>query len=296
MDHMTALKVFRSVVECGSFAEAARQMNMSPAAISKNVGELEAHLGVRLLNRTTRRMSRTEAGDLYYQQLSRILDDLNEAETLLGPMQQVPSGLLRVTAPMGVALIRITPRLPEFLKANPKLSVDLQLDSRRVNIVDEGFDLAIRASDGLVDSSLIAKKLMNLEQVVCASPSYLDAHGSPETPQDLRHHECIKFSLSGHVDEWAFSREDQTERVPIEGRYRVTSSFAVRDALLEGFGVSMIPKIYVEKELKEGRLVQVLRDWQPNQTSVYAVYPSRRHLPNKVRVFIDFVRDVLKDD
>ena len=296
MDHMTALKVFRSVVEFGSFAEASRQMNMSPAAISKNVGELEAHLGVRLLNRTTRRMSRTEAGELFYSQVSRVLDDLNEAETLLGPMQQIPSGLLRVTAPMGVALIRITPKLPEFLKENPKLSVDLQLDSRRVNIVDEGFDLAIRASDGLVDSSLISKKLMNLEQVVCAAPSYLEAHGCPEAPQDLRDHECIKFSLSGHVDEWAFTCNEHTERVPIEGRYRVNSSFAVRDALTEGFGISMIPRIYVEDELKDGRLVPVLLNWKPNKTSVYAVYPSRRHLPNKVRVFIDFVREVLKED
>ena len=294
MDHMTALKVFRNVVEMGSFAEASRQMNMSPAAISKNIGELEAHLGVRLLNRTTRRMSRTEAGDLYYAQLSRILEDLDEAEVSLGPMQQVPSGLLRVTAPLELSLNRITPKLPEFLDANPQLSVELQLDSRRINIVDEGYDLAIRASDGLVDSSLIAKKLMNLEQVVCAAPAYFEDHGMPTAPGELKEHNCVKFTLSGHVDEWAFTRDGQTERVQIDGRYRVTSSFAVRDAILAGFGLSMIPKIYVEEALRDGRLVPALPDWAPNQTSVYAVYPSRRHLPNKVRVFVDFVREALK--
>jgi DNA-binding transcriptional LysR family regulator len=295
MDHLTALKVFRQVVELGSFAEASRQLGFSPAAISKNVSELEAHLDVRLLNRTTRRMSKTEAGEIYYRQVSRILDELKEAETSLGPMQHMPSGQLRVTAPMTLALLKLSSQLPGFLSANPKLSVDLNLESRRVNIVEEGYDLAIRASDGLVDSSLIAKKLMTMQQVVCGSPAYFKQHGVPGKPDDLINHNCIKFTLSGHVDDWDFAKGDETARVQVDGRYRVTSSLAVQDALLEDFGVSLLPRIYVEEYLEQGRLRTVLDDWKAVESSVYAVYPSRQYLAPKVRAFIDFVVEVLKD-
>ena len=295
MDHLTALKVFRQVVELGSFAEASRQLGFSPAAVSKNVSELEAHLDVRLLNRTTRRMSKTEAGEIYYRQISRILDELKEAETSLGPMQHLPSGQLRVTAPMTLALLRLSSQLPRFLADNPKLSVDLNLESRRVNIVEEGYDLAIRASDGLVDSSLIAKKLMTMQQVVCGSPAYFEQHGVPGKPGDLANHNCIKFTLSGHVDDWDFVKGDETARVQVDGRYRVTSSLAVRDGLLEDFGLSLLPRIYVEEYLEQGRLRTVLDDWKAVESSVYAVYPSRQHLAPKVRAFIDFVVEVLKD-
>lgn len=296
MDHMTALRVFREVVEQGSFAGAARKMNLSPAAVSKNIGELEAHLGTRLLHRTTRRMSNTEAGELYYKEVARVLDDLNEAEALLGPMQQSPRGHLRVTAPMSLALMRLTPRMPEFFEAYPQLSVDLHLDSRRVNIVEEGFDLAIRVSDGLVDSSLIAKKIMTVDSVVIASPDYLERYGEPSAPADLLNHNCIKFSLSGHVDEWAFRIEDESQTIPIDGRYRATSSFAVIDAVLGGFGISLLPRIYIEEHIKAGRLKVLLGDWQTNRTTVYAVYPSRRHLPPKVRAFLDFAVEVLREE
>src|SRR5262249_7070155 len=160
-DRLTALNVFRQVVELGSFAEASRRLRLSTAAISKNVGELEAHLGVRLLNRTTRRMSLTEAGSLYYDQIARVLDDLDAADSSLGPLQQVPKGALRISAP--VTLTFLTPlsrAMPKFLDRYPELSVDLRMEDRRVNIVEEGFDLAIRASDSLEDSSLVSRKLM----------------------------------------------------------------------------------------------------------------------------------------
>ncbi|HYD65397.1 LysR family transcriptional regulator [Azospirillum sp.] len=293
MDRLTALGVFRKVVELGSFAEASRHLRLSPAAVSKNIGELEAHLNVRLLNRTTRRMSLTDAGARYYEQIARALDDLAEADRSLGPLQHVPAGLLRVTAPMTMTLTLLSSEIPAFLDRHPGLSLDLNLDDRRVDIVREGYDLAIRGSDSLEDSSLIARKLMTVRNVVCGSPAYFERRGVPAEPPELARHGCIQFSLSGHANEWTFRNGDRTVRVPIDGRYKVTSSLAVRDALLAGFGLSLIPWPYVRADVEQGRLRTVLDDWAAVETSLYAVYPSRRHLDAKTRAFLDFVGEVL---
>ncbi|MGL4290188.1 MAG: LysR family transcriptional regulator [Phreatobacter sp.] len=289
MDHLTALKVFRQAVELGSFAEASRRLGLSPAAISKNIGELEAHLAARLLNRTTRRMSLTEAGSLYYTQVVRILDDLAEADRSLGPLQDVPSGTLRVSAPVTLTLMGLSAAIPRFLDRHPGLSLDLHMEDRRVDIVKEGYDLAIRGSDNIEDSSLVARKLMTLRHVVCGAPGYFQRFGVPEAPEDLRRHNCIKFTLSGHVDDWQFRKSDRSMSVPVSGRYKVSSSLAVRDALRAGLGLSLIPRLYVADDLAEGRLQTVLDGWSTVETSVYAVYPSRRHVDAKLRVFIDFL-------
>ena len=293
MDRLTALNVFRHAVELGSFAAASRHLGLSPAAISKNISELEAHLAVRLLNRTTRRMSLTEAGALYYDRVVQVLDDLEDADGALGPMQQVPKGLLRVSAPMTLTLARLSSAMPAFLSRYPEISLDLRMDDRRVNIVEDGFDIAIRASDRLEDSSLVARKLMSMPHVVCAAPSYLDRHGAPLSPGDLKDHTCIQFTLSGHADEWTFSKADASASVAIDGRYKATSSLAVRDALVAGFGLSLIPRLYVAEDIAQGRLCTVLDDWSPVETSVYAVYPSRRHVVAKVRAFLDFLVEEL---
>ena len=293
MDHLTALKVFRKVVEQGGFAAASRQLGLSPAAVSKNIAELEAHVAARLLNRTTRRMSLTEAGSRYYEQVARILDDLDEAEQSLGPMQQAPSGILRISAPMSLSLVRLSAAIPRFLERYPLVSLDLNLEDRRIDIVKEGFDLAIRGSDRLEDSSLVARKLMTLDHVLCGAPAYFQRHGVPDSPQALRGMECVQFTLSGHAEEWTFQRAGQTQRVPVRGRYKVSSSLAVRDALRAGFGVSLVPRVYVQGDLDSGALQAVLQDWSPDQTFVYAVYPSRRHMVAKVRAFVDFLLEEL---
>ena len=220
MDHLTALRVFRQVVEQGGFAAASRQLGLSPAAVSKNIAELEAHVAARLLNRTTRRMSLTEAGTRYYEQVARILDELREAEQSLGPLQSAPTGTLRVSAPMSFTLTRLSAAIPAFLARHPDLSLDLNLEDRRVDIVKEGYDLAIRGTDRLEDSSLVARRLMTLEHVLCAAPAYLARHGEPASPADLRGHECVQFTLSGHADEWTFQRAGQTQRVPVRGATR----------------------------------------------------------------------------
>jgi DNA-binding transcriptional LysR family regulator len=289
MDRYTALRVFRQVAELKSFAEAGRRLGLSPAAVSKNVAELEAHVGARLINRTTRRMALTEEGRTYLEHVVRGLDALAEADQALCPTKAVPSGTLRVSAPMTVTLTRLSTRLPHFLSRHPQLRLDLQLDDRRVDLIREGYDLAIRGSDHLDDSSMVARKLALMRHVLCAAPSYLQARGTPATPADLQGHECVRFSLSGHANEWVFSRGDRTERIAVDARYSVSSSLAVRDALREGYGLSLIPLPYVEDDLKAGRLQTVLEDWRTVETTLYAIYPSRQHLAPKIRVFLDFL-------
>ena len=246
MNRMTALNVFRNAVEFGSFAEASRQLGLSPAAVSKNISELEAHLGTRLFNRTTRRMSVTEAGSLYYQRIVRVLGDLEEADGALGEMQEAPKGLLRVSAPVTLTLVSLSSAIPKFLDRYPDLTLDLKMDDRRVNLIEGGFDLAIRGTAHLEDSSLIARKLLTMVHVLCAAPSYFERFGVPATPEDLTKHRCVQFTLSDHASKWDFRKGGRTVSIPINGPYKVSSSLAVRDALLAGFGLSLVPWIYVK--------------------------------------------------
>lgn len=289
MDRYTALQVFRHVAELNSFAEAGRRLGLSPAAISKNVAELETHVGARLINRTTRRMALTQEGKTYLEHVTRGLDALSEADQALGLVKTGPTGTLRVSAPLTFTLTRLSAAIPAFLARCPDLKLDLQLDDRRVDIVREGFDLAIRGSDNLEDSSLVARKLITFSHVLCGAPSYFKTHGKPATPADLAKHNCVRFSLSGHPNTWEFRKAGRTERFAVDAQYSVTSSLAVREALRAGFGLSLMPRLYVEDDLRKKRLLPVLEDWRAVSTTLYAVYPSRQHLAPKIRVFIDFL-------
>jgi DNA-binding transcriptional LysR family regulator len=291
MDRLTALQVFRHVAELNGFAAAGRRLGLSPAAVSKNVAELEAHVGARLINRTTRRMALTEEGRIYLEHVVRGLDALSEADEALSPLRKGPSGTLRVSAPMTVTLTRLSAAIPHFLSRYPQITLDLHLDDRRVDLIREGFDLAIRGSDRLEDSNLIARKLAVMPHVLCAAPSYFEARGRPSVPPDLRSHEHVRFSLSGHADVWEFKKIGRTERIPVDARYSVSSSLAVRDALRAGFGLGLIPKPYVEDDLREGRLQCVLDDWSTVETTLYAIYASRQHLAPKIQAFLAFLAE-----
>lgn len=296
MERFTALQVFRHVAELKSFAEAGRRLGLSPAAVSKNIAELEAHVGARLINRTTRRMALTEEGRLYLEHVVRGLDAIAEADQALRPSRQDPTGILRVSAPMTVTLICLSTAIPRFLSRYPALKLDLHLDDRRVDLIREGFDVAIRGSDRLEDSSLIARKLAVMSHVLCAAPSYFAARGKPKVPSDLTSHDCVRFSLSGHADVWEFSKGERSERIAIDARYSVSSSLAVRDAVREGFGLSLIPTPYVRDDLRQNRLEAALEDWHSVETTLYAVYPSRQHLAPKIRVFLDFLAEEFDDE
>lgn len=289
MDKLQALTVFRHVAELDSFAETARRLALSPPVVSKCIADLEARLGTRLLNRTTRRVSLTQEGRLFLDYVKRGLDTLDEAENTLLAARGTPEGKLRVSAPMTVTLTKLSSALPQFLSKYPGISLDLHLDDRRVDMLRDGFDMAIRGSDNLEDSSLVARKLAVMPHVVCASPAYFAQHGRPIAPRDLKSHECVRFSLSGHPDVWSFERGGQSERVQIDARYSVASSLAVRDALRAGFGLSLIPLPYVIEDIEEERLEVVLDDWKAVETTIYAVYPSRQYVAPKLRVFLDFL-------
>jgi len=289
LDRFVALQVFRHVAELKSFAEAGRRLSLSAPAISKNIAELEAHVGARLINRTTRRMSLTDEGRIYLEHVARGLDALAEADEALGPIRAAPAGTLRVSAPMTVTLTRLSAAIPTFLARYPDLKLDLHLDDRRVDIVREGFDLAVRGSDNFEDSSLVARRLAVMRHVLCAAPSYFASRPAPRTPSDLKSHTHVRFGLSAHADVWSFTRGGRTEQVAVDARYSVSSSLAVRDALRAGFGVGLIPRPYVEEDLREGRLQAALEDWSADETTLYAVYPSRQHMAPKLRVFLDFL-------
>lgn len=289
MDRLTALQVFHRVAERGSFADAGRSLGLSPAAISKNIAELEAHVGARLIQRTTRRMALTEEGRLYLEHVTRALDALTEADAALCPIKAAPSGLLKVSAPMTVTLTRLSQAFPAFLARHPGLRLDLHLDDRRVDIVREGFDLALRGSNQLEDSSLVARTLATMPHVLCAAPDYFARRGRPAVPADLNALDCVRFSLSSHADMWEFRQGERIERVAVHARYSVSSSLAIRDALRCGFGVSLIPRPYVEDDLRTGRLQAALENWSTVQTTLYAVYPSRHYVTPKLRALLDFL-------
>lgn len=293
MDQLTALRVFHRVAERGSFVAAARDLGLSASAVSKNVKGLEAHLGARLFDRTTRRVALTEVGEVYLSRVGRVLEDLDEADALVSAVQGEVRGRLRVSAPLTFSLITLSEALPGFLTRHPGLALDLHLDDRRVDLLREGLDLALRATPSLEDSSLVARRLATLTHVVCASPAYVDAHGAPSDPAALADHRCVGFGLSAAPDAWTFLDGGAPRDVLIHPAYRVNSSFAVRDALRAGYGLGRIPARYVADDLETGRLVRVLEDWSTPPVPLYAVYPSRRYLQPKVRAFLDFVQGVL---
>lgn len=293
MDRFTALRVFRAVVDCGSFAAAARDLGLSNAAVSKNIGELEAHLGTRLLNRTTRSMNLTEAGAHYYERMTRLLQDLADADDAVAEMTRVPRGRLRVNAPMSWGLLRLSNLMPDFLQRYPEVRVELELSDTVADLVEQHIDVAIRGQGAMKDSTSIARRLARLDRVVCGSPAYFKRHGTPGVPADLREHSCLVYSLSSEPEKWRFTREGKRSDVTVSGNYRVNNSLALRDALLAGAGIALIPTDYVREYLSAGRVKAVLEDWETNEQAIYAVYPSGRYLPGRVRAFIDFLIEKL---
>ena len=288
MDLLTSMRVFATVAGTGSFTQAADRLDLSRAMVSKHVAALEAHLGSRLLNRTTRRLSLTESGTAYYERCQQILADIEEAEAAAGQLTSVPQGTLKVTMPLAYGLHRLGTLVAEYARLNPSVKLDLSLSDRYADLVEEGFDLAVRIG-ALPDSSLIARKLGATRSVVCASPGYLEKYGTPAHPADLARHSCLGYTYTGSGTEWRLSHEDEEENIPITGAIRANNGDMLRLAALNGAGLILQPLFIVEEDLKAGRLVQVLEQYTSSQYGIYAVYPSRKHLSAKVRTFVDFL-------
>ncbi|UUX48507.1 LysR family transcriptional regulator [Nisaea acidiphila] len=289
LENLTGLVVFAKVVEEGGFSKAASSLGISKSSVSKQVSALEDHLGTRLLNRTTRRFSLTESGTLLYERCQRIVAEVDAAEREAGSLQSNPSGRLRVTTGMSFGRLHLAKVLPDFLFEYPDLSVDLVLNDRRVDLVEEGYDVALRIGK-LEDSSLIARKLCPSNQVTVASPGYLSKRGEPKHPDELAGHEHLAYSYHNEGLSWTYRTEGKAHQVRIEPRIFANNGDAILTMAEQGAGIAQMPTFIAADSIRAGRLKPILREFEMAPYNLYALYPHARNLPLKVRVFVDFLR------
>ena len=288
MDTLTSMKAFAAVVDTGSFAAASDRLAMSRAMTSKYVAHLEEHLGTRLLQRTTRKLTLTESGTAYYDRCVQILADIAEAEEGAVHHTESPRGTLRMTIPVSFGNLHMGPVIADYLKQYPEVKIDMLLTDRRVDLIEEGLDLAIRIGT-LPESGLIAKKLGSDHVVICGAPDYLERHGIPKTPAELAPHNCLTYSYSSSGDEWKLNGPDGSHTVKVSGSLRATNGDMVKLAALGGVGLIRQPTFLAAQDIRAGRLVEVLSEYTSSELGIYAVYPSRKHLSAKVRSFVDFM-------
>jgi DNA-binding transcriptional LysR family regulator len=293
MDRLYQMRLYTRVVETGSFSAVARELGTIQPTVSKQLTALEDHLGVRLLNRTTRQLSPTEAGRKYYERCKRILDDIADAEGNLSDMQTRPTGMLRVHAAVAFGQLYMLPLLFKFRRLYPGLAIDVMLSDRYVDLIQEGVDVAIRFGE-LRDSQLVARKVGGSTRVCVASPAYLRARGTPKSPGELFSHNCITYNYL-FSNEWEFETAQGPTTVRVGGDFRANSALTIRAAALEGIGIANMPTMFVQEDIDKGRLVRVLEDYGPPAVDVHAIYPSARFLSSKVRLFLDFVTEEFKD-
>lgn len=293
MDLAHAMKVLVKVVDAGSFARAAEALDTSTAAVSRQIGALEAHLGARLLNRTTRRLSLTDAGAEFCERSRAILDEIAEAEAAAGQQSLQPVGLLRITAPLSFGVTQLSRLLPGFRTRHPQLRLDIDLTDRRVDLANEGVDVGLRIAHELSDT-LVARRIAPVSMVVCASPVYLKRRGVPRTPAELAQHETLGFSYLWSGDDWSFTDvRGEVTRVRVQPGVHATNGDLLRELALAGGGIVLQPSFIVGAELARGTLVPLLTDYRTLDLNLYAVYLSRRQLSSKVRVFIDYLVEAI---
>ncbi len=292
MDTLTSMRVFATVAGAGSFTLAADRLAMSRAMVSKYVTNLETHLGTRLFNRTTRRISLTETGTAYYERCMQIIADVQEAEQAAGHLTAKPRGTLKITMPVAFGIHRLGAVIADYLLQHAEVKLDISLNDRYVDLIEEGFDLAIRIGT-LPESRLIARKLGVTQSVVCASPEYLQRHGIPVQPADLAQHSCLGYAYTNSGNEWHLRSPGKVEVIHIVGAIKANNGDLLRLAAVNGAGLIFQPLFIVEEDLQTGRLVRVLNEYASNELGIYAVYPSRKHLSAKVRTFIDFLVESL---
>ncbi|WP_344796672.1 LysR family transcriptional regulator [Litoribacillus peritrichatus] len=294
MDTLDGMKTVIAVVETGSFTAASERLGLSKALVSKYVGEVECSLGVRLFNRSTRRLALTEAGRSYYDQALPLLDEFSALVDNVSGDQSSPRGLLRISVPVAFGEMELSPVVPKFLKLYPDLQIDLQLSDRMIDMLEEGIDVVIRIG-GVDDSNLIAKHIKDLPLILCASPDYLEEHTSPTNANCIAKHNCIIDSNFRIGKQWPIvSPDGETSSIEVQSRVAANSPRAVKEIALASGGIGMIPKFIVEKELADGTLVEVLPGYRTLEFGLFAIYPHRRYLPRKVRCFIDFLVEELE--
>jgi len=292
MDTFSTIPVFTAVVELGSFSEASRKLGITKSAVSKRISALEAHLGVKLIQRTTRKLSLTEAGEQYYNYIYKAQALVNEGEDAISSLQGSPKGHLKVSVPMVFGRLHIAPLLSEFLQCYPDIKLTVSMDDRVVDLVQEGLDMVLRIG-ALSDSNLIARKLSPCRSVICASPGYLEKFDKPETLSDLKWHNCLYYSYFRAGMEWVFDGPNGLERMKPEGNIQVNNSEVLKQLMLDDVGLCQMPLFLVEPELASGELVTVLEQYNLPKHGIYAVYPQKAFMPAKLKVFLDFLEQQL---
>ena len=288
MDRFLEMQTFNAVVDAGSFVKAAEALAMSKAAVSRYVVDMETRLGVRLLHRTTRRLSLTEEGQVFYGRSKELLAELAEAEDEISSRSHAASGLLRINAPFTFGVLHLAPLWGAFMAQNPKVKLDVTLADRLVDLVEEGYDMAIRIAS-LENSTLVSKRLASTRMLLCASPQYLALHGTPTQPSELAAHAVISYSYWSTRDEWHFTGPDGPVSVKTNPCIHTNSGDTCRAAALAHQGVILQPDFLVGPDLVAGTLVEILPNYRSIELGIYAVYPTRKHVSAKVRALIDFL-------
>lgn len=289
MDVLKAMRVFSAIGSAGSFSAAADKLGMSRAMASKYVQLLEDHLGARLVHRTTRHMAMTDVGLAYLERCQQIITEIDEAEANAARVTIEPKGKLRLSMPVSFSIRHIGPLLSQYMTLYPQVSIETDLSDRRVDLIEEGYDLAIRIGSA-IEPGLIARRLATDRLVVCAAPSYLETHGTPAIPADLERHNCILYSYASVGNEWTFiDSADVTYTVKVSGSFRANNGDMLNEVVKGGCGIMCQPAFLVRDELKQGALVELLPSFSCAEIGIYAVYSSRKHLSAKVRTFVDYL-------
>ncbi|MBJ7537476.1 LysR family transcriptional regulator [Marinomonas transparens] len=287
---LNGIVIFKQVVDCGSFTEAANTLNHSKSYISGEINKLESRLGIRLLNRTTRKISLTSAGEIYYRQCQNIINDAVQVEQQLAGQQKIPKGNLRISCPVSFALAKIKPILGEYMDLYPQVVVELELNDQLVDVIADGYDLALRASEQLPDSSLISRKLTSVEIVTIAAPSYLNKWGTPRYPDELVHHRTINFRSTINQNIWQYQDEaDKQTSVKVNSHLTTNSAEMELAMCKDGQGIARVPKLVLTDEIENGNLVLLFDDFQPISVDIFLIYPNRKYMPSRTRSFIDFL-------
>lgn len=294
MDKLQAMEVFVQVVDAGSFTRAAENMQLPKATVSTLVRNLESELAVKLINRTTRQIGVTADGAAYYERCLAILADVRDAEDSLSRAHASPSGRLRVDVPSGLGHRLIVPALPDFFERYPGINLELGSSDRLADLIEEGIDCAVRGGT-LADSTLIARRVGSLHSVTCAAPSYVALHGRPTHPGDLIRHRCINYfsSKTGRIFDWHFAQHGEQTQIRLPGRIALNDSDAYLAATLAGMGVAQLPLFVLRPYIESGQLELLLTDWCVEPIPLHVVYPQNRHLSAKVRVFVEWVAELM---
>lgn len=290
MDRLQSMRVFSKVVEQGSFARAAQALEMSNAVVTRHVADLENHLGTRLLNRTTRKLSLTETGRAYLERVLQILQEIDDAEAIAASHSKKPTGTLRIYSHLGFGQLQLAQLLPLYAQRYPEVALDVMLSDRTIDLVEDGFDIGIFIGLQKFDASMVARQLAVCEVLLCAAPAYIKRHGAPAAPEDISRHACLNFSYEQLRHSWPIATQDGgTLQIPIYSKMTSNNGDLLRHCALAGMGVMARPSFSLGDDLSSGRLVRLLPHHHLGQLSVMMVYPSRRLLSTKVRSFVDFM-------